>query len=83
MPKREPGQNVRDILTSLGVPKDTRSFEVWNKLDQLDDDRADAVRARAQRDGQQCLPSLPSRARAGRAASGHRRSASGAVREQS
>tara|TARA_R110002110_G_scaffold135804_5_gene320113 strand:+ start:1803 stop:3041 length:1239 start_codon:yes stop_codon:yes gene_type:complete len=43
-------QNVRDILTSLGVPKDTRSFEVWNKLDQLDDDRADAVRARAQRD---------------------------------
>ena len=43
-------RNVRDILTSLGVPKDTRSFEVWNKLDQLDDDRAAAVRARAQRD---------------------------------
>ena len=46
----EQARNVREILTSLGVPKDTRSFEVWNKLDLLDDDRANAVRARAQRD---------------------------------
>tara|TARA_R110001599_G_scaffold65415_1_gene184217 strand:- start:3671 stop:4969 length:1299 start_codon:yes stop_codon:yes gene_type:complete len=46
----EQARNVREILTSLGMPKDTRSFEVWNKLDLLDDDRANAVRARAQRD---------------------------------
>jgi len=46
----EQAQNVRDILTSLGVPKETRSFEVWNKIDLLSDDRADAVRARAARD---------------------------------
>jgi GTP-binding protein HflX len=43
-------QNVRDILASLGVPKETRTFEVWNKLDLLPPDAADAVRARAQRD---------------------------------
>ena len=46
----EQARNVREILTSLGVPKGTRSFEVWNKLDLLDDDRANAIRARAQRD---------------------------------
>tara|TARA_R110000850_G_scaffold7514_5_gene27291 strand:- start:245 stop:1483 length:1239 start_codon:yes stop_codon:yes gene_type:complete len=46
----EQAQNVRDILTSLGVPKETRSFEVWNKVDLLAPDRADAVRARAERD---------------------------------
>ncbi|EEB84480.1 GTP-binding proten HflX [Roseobacter sp. GAI101] len=46
----EQAQNVRDILASLGVPKETRSFEVWNKLDLLAPDRADAVRARAERD---------------------------------
>jgi GTP-binding protein HflX len=46
----EQAQNVRDILTSLGVPKDTRSFEIWNKIDLLSPDRADAVRARAARD---------------------------------
>jgi GTP-binding protein HflX len=46
----EQAQNVRDILTSLGVPKETRSFEVWNKIDLLSPDRADAVRARAARD---------------------------------
>jgi GTP-binding protein HflX len=46
----EQARNVRDILTSLGVPSDTRTFEVWNKLDLLPDDRAEAVRARAARD---------------------------------
>jgi len=46
----EQAQNVRDILASLGVSKETRSFEVWNKLDLLPPDRADAVRARADRD---------------------------------
>ncbi|NOR29627.1 MAG: GTPase HflX [Sulfitobacter sp.] len=46
----EQAQNVRDILASLGVPKETRSFEIWNKIDLLSPDRADAVRARAARD---------------------------------
>ncbi|WP_415254994.1 GTPase HflX [Sulfitobacter sp.] len=46
----EQAQNVRDILASLGVPKETRSFEIWNKIDLLSSDRADAVRARAARD---------------------------------
>jgi GTP-binding protein HflX len=46
----EQAQDVRDILTSLGVPADTRTFEVWNKLDLLPDDAAEAVRARADRD---------------------------------
>ncbi len=46
----EQARNVRDILASLGVPKETRSFEIWNKVDLLPDDRADAVRARAGRD---------------------------------
>jgi len=32
------------------VPKEARSFEVWNKVDLLAPDRADAVRARAERD---------------------------------
>jgi GTP-binding protein HflX len=46
----EQARNVRDILTSLGVPEDTRTFEVWNKLDLLPPDRADAIRERAMRD---------------------------------
>lgn len=46
----EQARDVNDILTSLGVPKETRSFEVWNKIDLLDAEAADAVRARAQRD---------------------------------
>tara|TARA_R110002073_G_scaffold28349_1_gene90092 strand:- start:252 stop:1550 length:1299 start_codon:yes stop_codon:yes gene_type:complete len=43
-------QDVRDILTSLGVPAETRTFEVWNKLDLLPGEAAEAVRARAERD---------------------------------
>jgi len=43
-------RDVREILTSLGVPKETRTFEVWNKLDLLPDDAADAMRERAARD---------------------------------
>ena len=39
-----------EILKSLGVPQETRTFEVWNKLDLLPDDRADAMRERAARD---------------------------------
>jgi GTP-binding protein HflX len=43
-------RNVRDILTSLGVPAGTTRFEVWNKIDLLPQDAADAVRQRAARD---------------------------------
>jgi GTP-binding protein HflX len=43
-------RDVREILASLGVPDDTTTFEVWNKLDLLPDDLADAMRERAARD---------------------------------
>ncbi|AXI46785.1 GTPase HflX [Sulfitobacter sp. SK012] len=46
----EQARDVAEILTSLGVPEDTRRLEVWNKLDQLPDDAADALRERAARD---------------------------------
>ena len=46
----EQARDVREILTSLGVPDDTRSFEIWNKLDLVDPAQADALRARAERD---------------------------------
>jgi GTP-binding protein HflX len=46
----EQAQDVRDILASLGVAQETRSFEVWNKIDLLPADAADAMRARAERD---------------------------------
>tara|TARA_R110002110_G_scaffold20312_41_gene82540 strand:- start:725 stop:2023 length:1299 start_codon:yes stop_codon:yes gene_type:complete len=46
----EQARDVRDILTSLGVAKETRTFEVWNKLDLLPADAADATRQRAERD---------------------------------
>ena len=43
-------KDVRQILTSLGVEKDRPMFEVWNKLDQMDDTGAAAMRVRAGRD---------------------------------
>ena len=46
----EQARNVRDILTSLGVPAETQMFEVWNKLDLLGAEAADAMRERAARD---------------------------------
>ena len=46
----EQAQDVRDILTSLGVAEDIRTFEIWNKLDLLPDDAADALRQRAARE---------------------------------
>ena len=45
----EQAQDVRDILTSLGVAAETRTFELWNKIDLLPSDAAEAVRARAER----------------------------------
>ena len=46
----EQARDVREILTSLGVEKDIRTFEVWNKLDLLKPEAADALRLRAERD---------------------------------
>ncbi|MGB7244803.1 MAG: GTPase HflX [Sulfitobacter sp.] len=43
-------QDVRDIMASLGVEETRPSFEVWNKVDQLDADAAAAVQTRADRD---------------------------------
>ncbi|MEO0668087.1 MAG: GTPase HflX [Pseudomonadota bacterium] len=42
--------DVRAILTDLGVDEERALFEVWNKLDLLPEAEADAVRARADRD---------------------------------
>ena len=46
----EQAADVRDIMSSLGVEEDRPTFEVWNKLDLLTSDQADAARARAARD---------------------------------
>ncbi len=46
----EQAHDVREILTSLGVAKETRTFEVWNKLDLLPPETAEAMRQRAERD---------------------------------
>lgn len=48
----EQSADVQEIMTSLGVASDTPTFEVWNKIDLLPPERADAVRARADRDDQ-------------------------------
>lgn len=41
--------NVEEILTSLGIDEDRPRFELWNKVDLLDEDRAAATQARAVR----------------------------------
>ncbi len=46
----EQARDVLEILTSLGVPEETRTFEIWNKIDQLTPEAADAMRQRAERD---------------------------------
>lgn len=46
----EQAEDVRGILESLGVGEETAQIELWNKLDQLEPDDLDAVRARAARD---------------------------------
>ncbi|WP_299199005.1 GTPase HflX [uncultured Tateyamaria sp.] len=43
-------EDVRTILADLGVGEGREMVEVWNKIDLLPDDEADAVRARADRD---------------------------------
>lgn len=42
--------DVAAILTDLGVGPDRVQFEVWNKVDLLPDDEAEAIRARAERE---------------------------------
>jgi len=44
-------QEVAAILTSLGVEAERPQIEVWNKLDRLSPEEAEAARARAGRDG--------------------------------
>jgi GTP-binding protein HflX len=43
-------KDVRDIMTVLGVERERPTFEIWNKVDVLDTEAADAVHARADRD---------------------------------
>ncbi len=45
-------RDVETILTGLGVGQDRPRIELWNKLDLLTPDEADAARARAARDAQ-------------------------------
>ncbi len=42
-------EDVREILTSLGVNEDTPQLEVWNKIDLLDEDESKAMRVQADR----------------------------------
>ena len=42
--------DVRVILEGLGVRKETVQLEIWNKIDQLPPDSAEATRTRADRD---------------------------------
>ncbi|WP_299405168.1 GTPase HflX [uncultured Roseobacter sp.] len=46
----EQAQDVREIMASLGVEDDRPSFEVWNKLDLMTPEAAEAMQARAARD---------------------------------
>ncbi|WP_299736471.1 GTPase HflX [uncultured Roseobacter sp.] len=46
----EQAQDVREIMTSLGVEEARPSFEVWNKLDLMTPEAAEAMQARAARD---------------------------------
>lgn len=45
----EQATDVAAILKSIGVPDDAPMIEVWNKIDRLDAEQADAVLARADR----------------------------------
>lgn len=46
----EQAKDVRDIMVSLGVEDARPGFEIWNKLDLMSDEAAEAMRARAARD---------------------------------
>ncbi len=46
----EQARDVRTILASLGVGDETRQIELWNKVDRLEPDHAEAIRTRADRD---------------------------------
>ncbi len=46
----EQAQDVREIMASLGVEEARPSFEVWNKLDLMTPEAAEAMQARAARD---------------------------------
>jgi GTP-binding protein HflX len=46
----EQAHDVLEILHSLGVAKETRIIEVWNKIDLMPPEGAEAMRARAERD---------------------------------
>ncbi|WP_424986723.1 GTPase HflX [Microbulbifer sp. S227A] len=46
----EQARDVEAILNSLGVDEERRMLEVWNKLDLLDPEAQEALRARAARD---------------------------------
>lgn len=55
----EQARDVETILNSLGVDQERAQIEVWNKLDLLDSETQDALRARAARDdGLFCLSAL-------------------------
>ena len=43
-------KDVREIMKTLGVETERPTFEVWNKLDALEPEAAEAVKARADRD---------------------------------
>ena len=45
-------RDVRSILASLGVAEETAQIELWNKLDLLDPEEAEAAELRAARDDQ-------------------------------
>ncbi|MEL7167243.1 MAG: GTPase HflX [Pseudomonadota bacterium] len=46
----EQAEDVRGILVELGVDEARETFEIWNKIDLLDPEAAEAARARAARD---------------------------------
>ncbi len=47
----EQKQDVTEILQDLGLPEDVTVLEVWNKIDQFDEEEREAVLRRAEREG--------------------------------
>lgn len=46
----EQANNVTQIMADLGVSSDTKHFEVWNKMDLVEPEKAEVLRARAGRE---------------------------------